>query len=139
MKNVNEETVTDRIIQIIDWSKLSRAAFARKIGINRANIDNILKPKSINPSLELIKRICLAYPEINANWLVCNRGKMLQNEDEDKVVKLEDENNRLIILNAECSGQVTMLRAFLKDKEEQLREAYLKMQELSKTLGGGNR
>lgn len=137
MKNVNEETVTDRIIQIIDWSKLSRAAFARKIGINRANIDNILKPKSINPSLELIKRICLAYPEINANWLVCNRGKMLQNEDEDKVVKLEDENNRLIILNAECSGQVTMLRAFLKDKEEQLREAYLKMQELSKTLGGG--
>lgn len=137
MKNVNEETVTDRIIQIIDWSKLSRAAFARKIGINRANIDNILKPKSINPSLELIKRICLAYPEINANWLVCNRGKMLQHEDEDKVVKLEEENNRLIILNAECSGQVTMLRAFLKDKEEQLREAYLKMQELSKTLGGG--
>lgn len=61
-------TIGERVRQIRKDAKLTQKDFANALGITQANISAIEKNIS-NPSLTLIKLICLEY-NINEKWLV---------------------------------------------------------------------
>ena len=79
-----------RIEKIIDWSRASTInAFARSVGLNRAeNLYQIRKGNN-GISQELAKQITTKYPEINKGWLLSGEGDML-NDQKDKIHKTED-------------------------------------------------
>ena len=126
---MSDETVNDRINQVIRWSGFSKAAFADKIGEKRFNINNVTGAKQIGVSHSLLYKIADTFEEIDLDWLIKGKGKMLK-VDNEFYSGMSDE--RIKILNAEYSGQITMLRALLKEKEKELFKAWGELEKILK-------
>ena len=71
--------MTDRIIQVLEYSQLSKSNFAEKIGINPSGLTHILNGRN-QPSLDIVKKIVTAFPEISSEWLVMGMGNMLRSD-----------------------------------------------------------
>ncbi len=56
---------------------MSPTAFADKIKINRSSLTHIFSGRN-QPSLDIAKKILLAFPEISTEWLIMGMGDMLQ-------------------------------------------------------------
>lgn len=59
---------------------LSQSAFEDSCGIAHGTISSI---KVKGPSVDVLAKISSAYPELDMNWLVSGRGKMLIRPQED--------------------------------------------------------
>ena len=70
----------DRIIQVLEYSQLSKSSFAEKIGINPSGLTHILNGRN-QPSLDIVKKIVTAFPEISSEWLVMGMGQMIRSEE----------------------------------------------------------
>ncbi|MBO7646733.1 MAG: helix-turn-helix domain-containing protein [Bacteroidales bacterium] len=82
--------MTDRIIQVLEYSQLSKSNFAEKIGINPSGLTHILNGRN-QPSLDIVKKIVTAFPEINSEWLVMGMGQMLKTEEPAPAVQPKEE------------------------------------------------
>ena len=69
--------MVDRIKQILEYSQMSTSAFADKIDISRSSLAHIFARRN-QPSLDVAKKILVAFPEISTEWLIMGMGKMLQ-------------------------------------------------------------
>lgn len=65
-----------RIKQIIDKEKLSSTQFATEIGVQRSALSHVLSGRN-KPSLDFMMKIKTRYPEINLDWLMLGKGKMI--------------------------------------------------------------
>ena len=81
-----------RIQQIMESEDITPARFADKLQIGRAVISHILNGRN-NPSLDVISRILLEFPEINSDWLISGKGTMYRNQAEKNKLNFLDENN----------------------------------------------
>lgn len=68
----------DRIIQFLSENNLTSTKFADKIGVQRSSISHILSGRN-KPSFDFIEKMLLAYPELNAQWLITGKGNMFSN------------------------------------------------------------
>ena len=76
----NKQYNWERLQMVIDWANLSINAFAKSIGIQRAeNLYNI-KRGHYGISSDLADRIVAVYPEIDHTWLLSGMGSMLKDE-----------------------------------------------------------
>jgi transcriptional regulator with XRE-family HTH domain len=66
----------NRIKQIIDKEKLSSTQFASEIGVQRSALSHVLSGRN-NPSLDFMMKIKTRYPDINLDWLLLGKGKMI--------------------------------------------------------------
>ena len=66
----------NRIKQIIDKEKLSSTQFATEIGVQRSALSHVLSGRN-KPSLDFMMKIKNRYPEINLDWLLLGKGKMV--------------------------------------------------------------
>lgn len=73
----NQTSIHDRIIQILEKFNLTHSSFARKIGISRGTISDMLKKRDTTPSYNTLEQILTKIPEINGDWLLTGRGSML--------------------------------------------------------------
>ncbi len=72
-----------RIEKIIDWSRATSInAFARNLGLNRAENLYQIKRGNNGISQELAKQIKIKYPEVNKGWLLSGEGTMLASEED---------------------------------------------------------
>lgn len=71
----------DRIKQVMDYSGLTPAQFATEIGINRSGLTHLFSGRN-QPSLDLIKKILVAFPQIKTEWLMMGMGSMLKNGEQ---------------------------------------------------------
>lgn len=69
----------DRIKQVMDYSGLTPAQFALELGINRSGLTHLFSGRN-QPSLDLIKKILVAFPQIKTEWLMMGMGSMLKND-----------------------------------------------------------
>ena len=69
--------MVDRIKQVLEYSQMSTSAFADKIDISRSSLTHIFTGRN-QPSLDVAKKILLAFPEISTEWLIMGMGNMLQ-------------------------------------------------------------
>jgi transcriptional regulator with XRE-family HTH domain len=58
---------------------VNAAEFADRIGVQRSNISHILNGRN-NPGAQFLEKLLIAFPDLNADWLITGRGQMLKNE-----------------------------------------------------------
>ena len=68
-------SIKDRIIQFIEYKKISINAFERAIGASKSYISN-----TKNISAEVVSNIIRIYSELSPEWLLTGEGKMLREE-----------------------------------------------------------
>jgi transcriptional regulator with XRE-family HTH domain len=71
-----------------DWMEskgLKSSVLADTIGVNRATISHILSGRN-QPSIDFLKKLLSAYPNINANWLISGIGYMQNKLDQKEVL-----------------------------------------------------
>lgn len=71
--------MVERIKQIIEKLQLSHTQFAETIGINRSNLTHLFSGRN-QPSLDLMRKILVAYPQIKTEWLIMGVGEMFADE-----------------------------------------------------------
>ena len=69
-------TVKERLTAFVDWLNISKSEFCRQIDVSSAFISSI----RVSIQQDKIQRIALKYPELNIEWLLTGRGKMLKEE-----------------------------------------------------------
>lgn len=78
--------IKDRIRMIIDSHKLSAGAFADRIGVQRSNVSHVLSGRN-KPSFEFIEKVLLAFPKVQAHWLMTGKHLNAVEEKEQQPVK----------------------------------------------------
>ena len=69
----------DRIIQFLKEMNLTSTKFADVIGVQRSSISHILSGRN-KPSFDFIEKMLIAYPDVDAQWLITGKGNMLANQ-----------------------------------------------------------
>ena len=69
-----KSTVKVRLKEYLKQKQETHSAFGRAIGVSAAYVNSITR--TINP--DLLKRICLNYPDLNIDWLLMGEGQMLK-------------------------------------------------------------
>lgn len=68
-----ETSVKERLIRYLDYSKLSKSEFGRRIGVSSAFVSSMRK--SIQP--DKIEAIIREFPDLNISWLMTGEGDMI--------------------------------------------------------------
>lgn len=71
----------ERIKELMELSGSSPAQFAGAIGINRSNLTHLFSGRN-QPSLDLAKKILLAFPEVKTEWLIMGVGPMTKTDEQ---------------------------------------------------------
>jgi predicted RNase H-like nuclease (RuvC/YqgF family) len=103
--------IKDRIIQIIEYKKISKENFFTKIGMTSANFRGKAKETPINSTA--IENILSEIPDVNPEWLLTGKGKILR---EDAVLSKKEEDHNLIDRITQQAEQVGALK---KENEHQ--------------------
>jgi transcriptional regulator with XRE-family HTH domain len=69
------EDLDKRLIKFIDSLNLNHSQFSDKIGVQRSSISHILSGRN-KPSYDFLQKIFIAYPDLNADWLILGRGSV---------------------------------------------------------------
>ncbi|MCD4834193.1 MAG: helix-turn-helix domain-containing protein [Bacteroidales bacterium] len=69
----------ERIIQFLSENNLTSTKFADVIGVQRSSISHILSGRN-KPSFDFIEKMLVAYPKLNAQWLITGKGNMFTNQ-----------------------------------------------------------
>lgn len=72
--------INDRILKIIDYERLNNNSFSKKIGVNPQTMHTIVKEKKTKPSFDVLNKILISFPEIDANWLLTGDGEMFKQD-----------------------------------------------------------
>ena len=79
----------ERIQLILKTKNLSPSQFADEIQVQRSSISHILSGRN-KPSLDFVTKILSTYPEINSEWLMFGKDKMMKEiETEKKTSQIE--------------------------------------------------
>lgn len=122
----------ERIIQFLSENNLTSTRFADVIGVQRSSISHILSGRN-KPSFDFIEKMLVAYPDLNAQWLITGKGNMFTNQhslftkDEDQTINnLTQRESNIQNLNdqstdiADSEKEIeTMLKTKLEDKHVQ--------------------
>lgn len=65
----------ERIIQFLKENNLTSTKFADIVGVQRSSISHILSGRN-KPSFDFIEKMLIAYPDIDAQWLITGKGQM---------------------------------------------------------------
>lgn len=77
--NRNNKMMNERIKKIIAYYNLSATQFATEIGIQRSALSHIMSGRN-KPSLDFMIKLKTRFNEINSDWLLFGKGKMIASE-----------------------------------------------------------
>ncbi len=84
MENQELNDVVNRFKEIMHYSQLKPGAFAAKIGVQNSTLTHIILGRN-TPSLTVIQKVLLAFPEINADYLLLGKGELIKlNQESNK-------------------------------------------------------
>ncbi len=106
------DTISGRLLLIMDYFGLTATAFADRTGVQRSGISHLLSGRN-KPSLDFVVKLIDAFPEIDLYWLLTGAGSMIKNDqpaaststDPDKVDQPKD-----TVANASENDDVTSRR-----------------------------
>ena len=81
-------SIANRLEKFIETEKLSKSAFAQKIGIQRSTLAHFFSGRN-KPSSDFFLKIKESYPELDLNWLISGkkRNKSKKTQTTDKKIK----------------------------------------------------
>ncbi|MFP4025883.1 MAG: helix-turn-helix domain-containing protein [Thiohalospira sp.] len=65
----------ERILALLKDKQISATKLADLINVQRSSISHILSGRN-KPSFDFIEKILVAYPDLNAQWLITGKGEM---------------------------------------------------------------
>lgn len=80
--------VKGKIIQYIEYKKISKNSFEKSIGVSKSYLGNT---KSI--SADVLHEICIVYSDLSAEWLLRDQGSMIKTTS--GMVSEDDHNNSI--------------------------------------------
>lgn len=127
--------IQERVLLIMNSYGMNPTEFADEIGVQRSSISHILSGRN-NPSLDLITKILVRFPEVDSNWLVLGKGSLVM-KTETKLGKDEkNESSETLdqeILNSPkdlfTDNQISISLEKEKEKVEELKQ---KIEDLEK-------
>jgi transcriptional regulator with XRE-family HTH domain len=69
------DSFSSRIRRVLGHYELSAYKLGKEISITNATALNLVSGK-VNPSFDVLSRLKMRYPELNANWLLVGEGHM---------------------------------------------------------------
>jgi transcriptional regulator with XRE-family HTH domain len=84
----------DRIQLLLKTMNLSPSQFADEIQVQRSSISHILSGRN-KPSLDFVLKILSTYPEINSEWLMFGKNKMMKETKIEKEI-MESEKHDIV-------------------------------------------
>jgi len=87
--------MTDRINKILRFYKINSSKFAEEIGVQKSSISHVLSGRN-KPSLDFIQKLLKVYPDINADWLIMGKGKMMIDENETNLFSRPEKQKEVI-------------------------------------------
>lgn len=76
---------------VIESHKLTAGAFADRIGVQRSNVSHVLSGRN-KPSFEFIEKLLIAFPKVQAHWLMTGKHLTAAEEQGQKTsLKLNSE------------------------------------------------
>lgn len=81
----------EQIQYIIDFYQLSASQLADRLGIQRSTISHLLTGRN-KPSLDILRKITKAFPELNEAWLLSGHGSPLKAKEADRSILVEQNN-----------------------------------------------
>lgn len=112
--------LTDRIRTIMKMNNMNAAAFADRIGVQRANMSHVLTGRN-KPSLDFIERILTSFPKVNAGWLITGKVVIDENQENAKQNELKAPTTLLSEATISCLNQGENASG-LKDKASSSRK-----------------
>lgn len=79
-----ENSLTERIRQLMEQLGMNKKTFSEKIGENPSKISHIFMGRN-NPSLDVLQKILRAFPDVSTDWLIMGRGESLLNNERQKI------------------------------------------------------
>ena len=67
------DAINQRLVFLMDQYNLTSASFAARLGINRSSMSHIVSGRN-KPGLEILQKLLMAFPDINAAWLINGNG-----------------------------------------------------------------
>jgi len=97
----------DRIQKFIDYKSISPGTLAEILEVQRSNISHILNGRN-KPGAIFIEKLLLAFPMLNARWLLTGEGPMVvgMSEPAINVVAKVPEPKKEAVVSAESHEQV---------------------------------
>lgn len=83
--------MVDRINVILKSKNITSSQLAEKIGIQPSGMSHILNGRN-NPSLDFVKKVLVAYPEISPDWMLFGNGEMLRSAETAKIPENKEVN-----------------------------------------------
>lgn len=77
--NINMDELNRRVCEIMDRFCGSKSIFANELGVGLPIITHITNGRN-KPGIDILQKILLTYPTINATWLMIGKGEMITNE-----------------------------------------------------------
>jgi hypothetical protein len=72
-----ENILYERVKEVMEYYEYSPTAFADAIDVPRPIVSHILSGRN-KPSLDVVQKIILRFPELNPLWLLTGKGEMRQ-------------------------------------------------------------
>lgn len=72
-------SIKDRLQMVMKMHSLTNAGFADRVGVQRSSISHIMAGRN-KPSLDFIQKTLLAFPRVNAQWLITGKQESIQQE-----------------------------------------------------------
>jgi transcriptional regulator with XRE-family HTH domain len=76
------DKINDRFLQVMEYYNQSPSKFADELGVIRSSISHIISGRN-KPGLDLIQKLLTTFPEVDADWLLLGKGKMIQPKEPD--------------------------------------------------------
>lgn len=81
-------SIANRLEKFIEIKKLSKSAFAQKIGIQRSSLAHFFSGRN-KPSLDFFLKIKESYPALDLNWLISGKKNYESKKTKTKEKKIK--------------------------------------------------
>lgn len=88
-----EDTIKQRIIRYIKSKRISQRRFETEAGLSNGFVNNIVK----TIGADKLRKISIAYPELNTDWLLTGEGEMLKGEEGQSVTTVADNSDYKLV------------------------------------------
>lgn len=109
--------IVDRILQLIEYKKISKNRFYQDTGLSNGFLDKV---KDIGSSK--IEQILNTYPELNVTWLIMGTGEMILSKENSSSKSATDSENNLHITAETSVGYIKNEKALGLPKVITLRD-----------------
>lgn len=97
----------ERLLQIVEYYKLSVREFERVIGVSEGVINKTIA-RNTGLKAETIQKIVEKFPQISLNWILLGEGEMLKNEDKPVAKQTDNPNEGIPLIPVEAmAGALT--------------------------------